>query len=183
MTTNRYRVDAFVASGQRIASETIEADASDSALHDMAERHPRAERFRATPVRRPRSTSSVRFGRAVRTTIRDQLGVDLDAAELRDVRLMLQRADEGSLLDFFGDVTGESGGLTRDGCVAVSNLVADFGGCSGCDGTGAIADPAEAKRRGYDEPFIPCDVCQPADECSRPGCTGYKPDHDHELAF
>lgn len=139
-TTTRYRVDAFVASGQRIASETIEADASDSALHEMAERHPKAERFAATPI----PTDD-----ALRETIRDQLGVDVDADELRDVRLMLQRADEDSLLDFFGDATGDSGGLTRDGCIAVANLVADFG----------------------------------AGECGRPGCAGYKPDHDHELAF
>lgn len=129
MTTTRYRVDAFVASGQRIASATIEADASDSALHEMAERHPEAARFAATPI----PTDD-----ALRETVHDQLGVDLDGAELRDVRLMLQHADEDSLLDFFGDATGDSGGLTRDGCIAVSNLVADFsaGECGrpGCVG-------------------------------------------------
>ena len=59
-------------------------------------------------------------------TVRDQLGVTLTAPELVDVRLMLSERAEDSLVEFFGDRV--EGGLTRDGCIAVSNLLADFGG-------------------------------------------------------
>ena len=51
--TNSYRVDAFAASGQRLASETIEADASDTALHQMAELYPEADRFAAIEIEMP----------------------------------------------------------------------------------------------------------------------------------
>lgn len=46
----RYRVDAYAAGGQRIASETIDTDGSDTALHHMAEQFPNAQHLRATPV-------------------------------------------------------------------------------------------------------------------------------------
>ena len=53
MTDRRFRVDAFAKSGQRVASETVEADASDTALHEMAERCPKATTFAATEVTNP----------------------------------------------------------------------------------------------------------------------------------
>ena len=37
----KYHVDAYAAGGQRVASETIEADGSDAALHTMAEQAPK----------------------------------------------------------------------------------------------------------------------------------------------
>ena len=81
----------------------------------------------------------------LRETIHDQFGVELDIEELRNVWLLLEERNEYALLGFF-DSRYESG-LTRDGCIAVSNLLADYS------------------------------------ECSRPGCVGYKPDGNHELAF
>ena len=81
----------------------------------------------------------------LRETIHDQLGVELDAKELRDVQRILDERGEDALLDFFGNII--DGGLTRDGCIAVSDLLIYYS------------------------------------ECSRPGCVGYKPDGNPELAF
>ena len=81
----------------------------------------------------------------LRETIHDQFGVELSVEELRDVRLILEERNEDALLDFFGNII--DGGLTRDGCIAVSDLLAYYS------------------------------------ECGRPGCVGYKPDGNHELAF
>ena len=58
--------------------------------------------------------------------VKGRLGIDLNGAECRDVLLMLRERDEDSLLEFFGDHI--DGGLTREGCIAVSDLLADFGG-------------------------------------------------------
>lgn len=49
--TRPYRVYAFMPGGHHVESETIDADASDTALHEMAERHPMAHRFQAEEVR------------------------------------------------------------------------------------------------------------------------------------
>ena len=81
----------------------------------------------------------------LRETVLDELGVRLNAAEVRDVRRILEERDEDALLDFFGNIV--EGGLTRDDCITVSNLLANYS------------------------------------ECGRPGCVGYKPDGNHELAF
>ena len=83
--------------------------------------------------------------RKLRETIQDQLNVDLKYGALCYVSSMLQDNDEDALLYFFGNII--EGGLTRDGCIAVSNLLADYS------------------------------------ECGRPGCVGYKPDGNHQLAF
>ena len=50
---NSYRVDAFAdpAGKQRIASETIEADGADTALHVMSERYPQAAIYAAVATR------------------------------------------------------------------------------------------------------------------------------------
>ncbi len=55
--TRRYLVDAFATGGQRVASETIEADASDTALHRMSERHPKAASFAAEKVKASKGPS------------------------------------------------------------------------------------------------------------------------------
>ena len=81
----------------------------------------------------------------LRETIQDQLDVHLRYGALCDVCSILQDHDEDALLDFFDDII--EGGLTRDGCIDVSNLLAEYS------------------------------------ECGRPGCVGYKPDGNHELAF
>ena len=81
----------------------------------------------------------------LRETIHDQLGVELGPGDLRAVEFTIQYGDEDALLDFFGDVI--EGGLTREDCIAVSNLLANYS------------------------------------ECGRPGCIGYKPDGNHQLAF
>ena len=46
----RFRVNAYAAGGQRLASKPIWADAADTALHEMAEEFPQAVAFNATPI-------------------------------------------------------------------------------------------------------------------------------------
>lgn len=50
--TRRYHVVAFTAGGRHVASETVEADASDTALHQMLDRYPKAQRCAAVPAPR-----------------------------------------------------------------------------------------------------------------------------------
>ena len=52
----RYHVDAYRSGGQRIGSDTIDADASDTAGRLMLERYPNATVVRTTPERRNSDT-------------------------------------------------------------------------------------------------------------------------------
>ena len=50
--------------------------------------------------------------------------MDLTLAESREALGMLRGQDEGALVEFFNDRV--EGGLNPDGCIQVSNLLADF---------------------------------------------------------